>query len=729
MAKKETSLERIKRLVKSQDTIRNIATSAHIHHGKTALTDNLLAAAGMMSEKLAGSLEGGMATWQHTDEQERLLTVDAANTSMAHTLEGKEYLVNLIDTPGHVDFSGNVTRAMRAIDGTIVLVCAVEGIMPQTETVVKQALRERVKPILFINKVDRMIKELKLSPEDMQKKFMKIIDDFNLLLEQIAEPEYRQKWKVNVADGSVIFGSARDNWATSVAYMQRKGINFKDIIELYNKDEDERKEWVWANAPLFEILLDSVVKHLPSPVEAQKYRIPKIWQGDSESDFGKGLTNCDAKSEIAFVITNTIIESRSGKEISAGRLFSGTLKPGMEVYLNNEKKKQKIQQVLVYNGIKPEQLEEVPAGNVLAITGIVSEPGETITISPQEPFENIKHIFDPVITKSIGVNKPQDLPKLIEVLKKVAKEDPTLKIEINEETGENLMSGMGELHLEIIENRIKTEKGVEIKTSEPIVVYRETVSKKGNVGEGKSPNKHNLFFIEVEPLEEEVYQAIKKGDIKEGKTKKKNEELWAKLSELGISNDEARQYRHIYKDCVFLDKTRGEVHMGEVIEMIMDGVEQVIDAGVLAREPCAKIKIKLVDIKLHEDAIHRGPAQVYPAVRDSMRMSIESAGPVLFEPIQTLLIEGPIANMGDLTKLIQSKRGQIVNIEQGAGHVEIKTKLPVAEMIGLASDIRSSTEGRGNFSMIDQNFEKVPMNLQPEVVKKIRQRKGLKDNE
>ena len=291
------------------------------------------------------------------------------------------------------------------------------------------------------------------------------------------------------------------------------------------------------------------------------------------------------------------------------------------------------------------------------------------------------------------------------------------------------MSGMGELHLEIIENRIKTEKGVEIKTSEPIVVYRETVSKKGNVGEGKSPNKHNLFFIEVEPLEEEVYQAIKKGDIKEGKTKKKNEELWAKLSELGISNDEARQYRHIYKDCVFLDKTRGEVHMGEVIEMIMDGVEQVIDAGVLAREPCAKIKIKLVDIKLHEDAIHRGPAQVYPAVRDSMRMSIESAGPVLFEPIQTLLIEGPIANMGDLTKLIQSKRGQIVNIEQGAGHVEIKTKLPVAEMIGLASDIRSSTEGRGNFSMIDQNFEKVPMNLQPEVVKKIRQRKGLKDNE
>ncbi len=729
MARKETPFERIRRLIENQKNIRNIATSAHIHHGKTALTDNLLAAAGMMSEKLAGDLEGGMATWQHADEQERLLTVDAANTSMAHELGDEEYLINLIDTPGHVDFSGNVTRAMRAIDGTIVLVCAIEGIMPQTETVLKQALRERVKPILFINKVDRMIKELKLTPEKMQEKFMKVIEDFNLLIEQIAEKEYREDWKVNVMDGSVIFGSARDNWATSVAFMQKKGINFKDIIELYDKPEEERKAWVWEKTPLHEVLLDSVVKHLPSPIDAQKYRIPKIWGGDSEGEFGKGLVNCDSKSEPAFVITNTIIEPRSGKEISAGRLFSGTLKPGMDVYLNNDKKKQKIQQVLVYNGIKPEQMESVSAGNVLAITGLTSQPGETVTLEPQEPFENIQHIFEPVITKSISVHKPQDLPKLIEVLKKVGKEDPTLKIEINEETGENLMSGMGELHLEIVENRIKTEKGVDVKSSEPIVVYRETVANEGKSGEGKSPNKHNLFWIVVEPLEDAVYDAIKKGEIREGRTKKKNEELWNKLSELGVSNEEARQYRDIYKGCVFLDGTKGEVHIGEVIEMVMDGIEQVIDAGVLAREPCAKMKISLVDLKLHEDAIHRGPAQVYPAVRDSMRMSIESARAYLLEPVQTLLVEGPLDHMGNLTKLLQSKRGQIIDIQQGAGFVTIKVKLPVAEMIGLASDIRSSTEGRGHFSMVDQTFERVPQSIESEVIKKIRDRKGLKENE
>src|SRR3990167_5463132 len=263
----------------------------------TAFTDNLLAASGKMAAKCAGDLEQGMATWQNSDEQERLMTVDAANVSMVHDFEGKEFLINLIDTPGHIDFSGNVTRAMRAIDGTIVLVCAVEGIMPQTETVLKQALRERVKPILFINKVDRMIKELKLTPEKMQERFMKIIEHFNLLIEQIAEQDYRQKWKVNVADGSVIFGSARDNWATSVAFMKKKGIGFKDIIDLYNKLEDERKEWVWKNAPLFEVLLDSVIKHLPSPIEAQKYIIPKIWPGDTESEFGKGLVNCDPNAE------------------------------------------------------------------------------------------------------------------------------------------------------------------------------------------------------------------------------------------------------------------------------------------------------------------------------------------------------------------------------------------------------------------------------------------------
>src|SRR3989338_3284961 len=233
MAEKETQFKKIQRISNEKKNIRNIATSAHIHHGKTALTDNLLAASGHMAAKSAGDLEAGMATWQHTDEQERLMTVDAANVSMVHEYHGEEYLINLIDTPGHVDFSGNVTRAMRAIDGTIVLVCASEGIMPQTETVLKQALRERVKPVLFINKVDRLIKELKMTPEQMQERFIKIYKDFNKHIMSIAEPEYKEKWQVNVLDGSVAFGSARENWALSVPFMKQKNISFKDIYKIY----------------------------------------------------------------------------------------------------------------------------------------------------------------------------------------------------------------------------------------------------------------------------------------------------------------------------------------------------------------------------------------------------------------------------------------------------------------------------------------------------------------
>ncbi|MEK6855820.1 MAG: elongation factor EF-2, partial [Nanoarchaeota archaeon] len=679
MAEKETNLRKIERFTNNQKNIRNVATSAHIHHGKTAFTDNLLAAAGMMAEKNAGSLEEGMTTWQHADEQERLMTVDSANVSMPHEYLGEEYLINLIDTPGHVDFGGNVTRAMRAIDGTFVLVCASEGIMPQTETVLKQALRERVKPVLFINKVDRLIKELKLTPEQMQERFMKIIQNFNHLIMQIAEPEFKEKWQVNVLDGSVSFGSARENWAMSVPFMKKKNISFKDIYAAYSMEDEARKKWFWDNAPLYEVVMDMAVKHLPNPVDAQKYRIQKIWRGDIESKFGQDLLSCNRSGEVAFVITNIAIDKRSGKEVAAGRLYSGTLKNGMEVYANNAKKKYRLQQVLVYNGIKPEQLDEVPAGNVLAVVGLNVDVGDTITETEQTPFEEIKHIFQPVITKSIEVEKSSDLPKLIDVLRKVGKEDPSLKIEINEETGENLMSGMGELHLEIIEGRIKTEKGLQVKMGQPIVVYRESIAKASPKVETRTPNGHNIFFISMEPLENEVYGAIERNEIPEGRIKKKAEEMWKKLNQCGISNEEARQYQEIYKGNVFEERTRGLVLLPEVIESIIDGWKLVVDGGPLAKEPMMKTKIILHDAKLHVDHMHRGPAQIYPAVRQGMFDAMKKGGAVLLEPIQTQLVEAPVDFMGVVTALIGSKRGVLIDVQQEGIDTHIKAKLPVAE--------------------------------------------------
>ncbi|HIH92127.1 TPA: elongation factor EF-2 [Candidatus Woesearchaeota archaeon] len=723
----ERMVDKVMRITKHPENIRNICTSAHIHHGKTAFTDNLLAASGHMAAKSAGDLEAGMATWQHKDEQERLMTVDAANVSMVHNYRGKEYLINLIDTPGHVDFGGNVTRAMRAIDGTVVLICAVEGVMPQTETVVKQALRERVKPVLFINKVDRLVKELKLPPEKIQERFVKLIAGFNRLVEQIAEPQYKQAWKASIQDGSVAFGSARENWALSFAFMQKKNVGFKDILRIYEMGEEERKAWVWENAPLHEVILDMVIRHHPNPIDAQKYRIPKIWHGDKESELGRNLVSCDPNGKVAFVITRIVIDPRSGKDISAGRLFSGTLRPGVEVFLNNANQKQRIQNLYIYNGVKPELIDYIPAGNVCAISGVIGNAGETVTLEPEQAFEELKHIFEPVITKAIQPKKMQDLPKLVEVLRKVSREDPSIKIEINEETGENLMSGMGELHLEIVENRIVTEKNVEVQTSPPIVVYRESITKASQEVEGKTPNKHNKFYFTVEPLNPQISQMIKDGRIPEGRLKKKNLEIRDAFVETGMDSKEAEQVKDIYNGSIFCDRTRGQVYAQEVMELILDMFEEVMRKGPLAREPCVSIRVNLTDMTLHEDAIHRGPAQVYPAIREGIRGAMIYAGPIMLEPMQVMLIEAPIEYMGEITKLVSSMRGQLLDMNQEETQVAVKAKLPVMNMLGWSSDLRSATEGRGVSSLVDQSFERIPGEIQTKVIDDIKKRKGLTD--
>jgi elongation factor 2 len=717
--------EKVKELQRKPTQIRNIAICAHIDHGKTTFSDNLLAGAGMMSEALAGKAR---SLDFHDDEAERGITIDSASVSMVHTVENQDYLINLIDTPGHVDFGGDVTRAMRAVDGAIVLSCASEGIMPQTETVLRQALKERVRPILFINKVDRLIREVKLTPEEMQKRFIDIINSVNKLIAEIAEDEYKQKWQVGVADGSVAFGSAFHNWALSVPYMQKHGITFKEIIDAYEAGGEEYKILA-KKAPIHEVILSMVVNNLPNPVVAQPYRIPKIWHGDLDGSAGKDLTSCNIDGEVAFVPIKIVVDPHAG-EVAAGRLFAGKIKQGDDLYMNIGKTRVRAQQVSIYKGAQRMQLDEVVAGNIVGIVGLKNVMvGETVSKEPIDHFDAITHLFDPVVTKSITTKRTADLPKLIETLRQVGKEDPSLHIEINEETGESLMSGMGELHLEIIENRIKSEKGLEVEMGPPIIVYRESVSKPGNVAEGRSPNKHNTFFISVEPLEDSVSQAIIDSKIPEGRMKKKDKSMDETLVGLGISREEAGQYRNVYRGNVFLDKTKGEVHIGEVIELVLDSFEEVVRASPLAREPGMKMKMSLVDLKLHEDAIHRGPAQVYPAVRDSIKEAMKTAGPAMLEPVQVHQIEAPIDFMGAVTSLVSTKRGTLVDVQQDTSGITIRAEIPVSEMIGWTSDLRSATEGRGVSSLVSQSFKKLPSEFQAKVIKQIRERKGLAENQ
>ncbi|PIY81935.1 elongation factor EF-2 [Candidatus Pacearchaeota archaeon CG_4_10_14_0_2_um_filter_35_33] len=717
--------EKVKKLMHDVEKIRNIAIAAHIDHGKTTFSDNLLAGAGMMSEELAGKAR---VLDFHKDEQARGITIDSASVSMVHELEGTEHLINLIDTPGHVDFGGDVTRAMRAVDGCIVLVCASEGIMPQTETVLRQALRERVKPVLFINKVDRLIKEVKLTPEEMQKRFIGIITKVNELIQGIAEDEYKEKFQVNVQDGSVAFGSAYHNWAMSIPFMQRTGLKFGDIIDSYNKGEDAYKELA-KKAPLHNVVLNMVIRHHPNPRDAQEYRISKIWKGDTESEIGKDLVACDEKGRPAFICTKIVVDKNAG-EIATGRLFSGTLKPGDNVYMNLAKRSVNLQQVSIYKGAQRIQVDKVTSGNIVGLVGLKGVyAGETVSDKEIEPFEAIKHIFEPVVTKSIEATKAADLPKLIEVLRQVGKEDPSIVIEINEETGENLISGMGELHLEIIENRIKTEKSLEVKMGPPIVVYRETVTKESPEVESRTPNGHNILFFSIESLEDAVYDGIVNGEIEESRLKKKSEDVWKSLENKGFSSDEARQVKEIYKGNIFEDRTRGIVLLGDIIESVLDGWRLVVDAGPLAKEPLSKTKFILYDAKIHVDHMHRGPAQIYPAVRKGMFETMQKAGAALLEPIQTHLVEVPSEFMGAVTALVSQKRGILDDVQQDEAGVRVTAKMPVSEMIGWSNDLRSKTEGRGVSSLKDQHFEKLPAEFQDNVIRKIRQRKGLKENQ
>jgi len=722
----EKMVDKVTRLMKVPKNIRNIGVCAHIDHGKTTFSDNLLQGAGMMSEELAGKAR---QLDFHEDEQERGITIDSASVSMVHTVDDNEYLINLIDTPGHVDFGGDVTRAMRAVDGAIVLICASEGAMPQTETVLRQALKERVRPVLFINKTDRLIKELKLTPQEMQQRFFRQIADVNKIIRNVAPEEYKEKWQVSVEKGTVAFGSAFHNWAVSLPYMKKKGITFQEVIEAYQGTDEEIKEKTKALArksPLHEVVLDLVIEHNPNPVQAQKYRIPRLWQGDLESTDGKTLMNCDPNGRLFFVITKVVVDPQAG-EISAGRLFGGTMRKGEEVFLNLANMPARVQQVYIYNGAKKEIVDNVPAGNIIGIGGMKAGfPGETVTSGGKtEPFEKIKHIFDPVVTKAIEAKRPSDLPKLIEVLRQVQKEDPTIVVEINEETGEHLLHGMGELHLEVIENRIISEKGVEVKTSPPIVVYREAITRESPEAEGKSPNKHNKLYFKVEPLEQEVIDAIKEDKLPTGKWKKKDNEGIAVLRELGWDTKVATKVKEIFEGNVFVDRTRGIVQINEIMEMVLEMFEDVMKGGPLAKEPCINVKVSLMDCTLHEDAIHRGPAQMYPAVREGIRAAMMQAAPILYEPLQVMRIEAPNDNVGEISKLVSSKRGQLLEMNQEGDMTVVVAKLPVGELFGWSNDLRSATGGRGNSSLVDQTFERLPGELQEKIKGQIVSRKGL----
>ena len=690
-----------------------VADGVVIHN--TTLSDSLVAVAGLISRELAG--EQRVLDYD-PQEQARGITIKAANISLGFDYEGESYLINMIDTPGHVDFSGHVTRAMRAVDGVILVVDSVEQVMPQTETVLRQALKERVKPVLFINKIDRLINELKYDSQQMQERFIKIISGVNKLIENYGPPEFKEEWRIGVDKGNVAFGTGFHKWAVSFSQMQKSGINFKVLYDLCAAGDHKTLR---EKAPIEAIMLEMVVKHLPSPVQAQKYRIPVIWHGDLESEFGKAMTTCDADGRVTMMITAIAIDEHAG-EVAVGRLYSGKVRKGTELYLASQFKSYKVQNVAVYMGPDRVLVDEVCAGNIVAISGLRDIwAGETASEGEIAPFEKIKHHSVPVVTKSVEAKNPRDLVKLIEVLQKLGKEDPTLHVEINPDTGEHLISGMGELHLEIIEYKIAKEKGVEIETSPPIVVYEETITGNSPELEGKSPNKHNKFKLEVQPLEPSVVKAFDDGLIDE---RTKGKDLIEKLLAAGLPRDEAKKVLRVHRNNLFIDATKGVQYLQDINELLVDAFCEALDRGPLAREKVVGVKVLLTDATIHVDPAHRGPAQIMPAVRRPIYAGMLQAGCVLLEPRQKLFVNAPVDYMSGIVNAIQARRGQIGDISQEGEAISVQAIVPVSSMFGFASDIRGATQGRAAWYYEYAGYEKVPSNLQASTIASIRKRKG-----
>jgi len=725
MGRKEDNIKRATEVMHTRDRIRNLAIAAHIDHGKTTLSDNLIAGAGMMSEELAGK-----SRVLDFDDQEsaRGITINAASASMVHKVNDEDYLINLIDTPGHVDFGGDVTRAMRAVDGCIILTCAVEGAMPQTETVVRQALKEKVKPVLFINKVDRLINELQVTPEDMQERFMVQITKVNNLISRFAPEGHEKDWQVSVQDGTVAFGSAYHNWGITVPYMSKSGISFKEIFE-HCHNEQQRE--LAKKAPVHEVLLDMTVEKLPSPLIAQEYRIPNIWQGELESEVGESMLQCDSDGPLSLMITKIWMDQHAG-EVAVGRVYSGTIKQGETVWAIGSAKAERVQQVSMMVGSDRIQVSGVSAGNIAALTGVRSAAAGVTIARDQDatPFEAIRHYSEPVVTVAIEPKAMKDLPKFIDALRGLAKADASLEVSTNQETGEALLAGMGELHLEITVYRLEEEQGIKVNVSEPIVVYRESISgdNKGRPFEGKSPNRHNRFYIEVETLTEDVVQALREGHFGDGPVRAKDaKETGNKFAEFGLDKNLMRKIYAINGTTILVNDTKGIQNLHETRELIIEAFNDVCKKGPIAEEPLTGVMVRLVDAKLHEDAIHRGPAQTIPAVRNAIKGALIRAGSVMFEPIQKIRIDAPNEWIGGITREVSTRRGVIEDMPVEGGVASVIGKMPVAESFGFSNDIRAATQGRAVWNTENAGYVQVPSDLFHKVSGEIRQRKGLKE--
>jgi len=827
-----------------KENIRNMSVIAHVDHGKSTLTDSLVSKAGIIAASKAGETR---ATDTRKDEQDRCITIKSTAISMFFKMDEKDlafikqpiskkkdgtneegFLINLIDSPGHVDFSSEVTAALRVTDGALVVVDCVSGVCVQTETVLRQAIAERIRPILFMNKMDRALLELQLGQEELFQTFQRIVENVNVIVATYADDDGPMGVvRVDVNNGSVGFGSGLHGWAFTLKqfaemYAAKFGVdtdkmmkklwgesffnpktkkwskekaddnkrsfcmyvldpiymvfdaimNFKkeqtekllgklttatgklvkDVLKTEEKELEGKplmkcvmRNWLPAGDAMFQM----IVIHLPSPVTAQKYRAELLYEGPHDDAACMGIKNCDPEAPLMMYVSKMVPTSDKGRFYAFGRVFSGKVATGQKARImgpnfvpgqKTDLYEKSIQRTILMMGGRVEAIEDVPAGNICGLVGVDQFLVKTGTISTLKEAHNMKQMkfsVSPVVRVAVEPKNPADLPKLVEGLKRLAKSDPMVQCMI-EESGEHIIAGAGELHLEICLKDLEEDHAcIPLKKSDPVVSYRETVSEESSIMcLSKSPNKHNRLFMKAVPMPDGLSEDIENGEVNPRDDFKTRGRYLADKYDYDVT--EARKIWCFGPDTLgpnlMIDCSKGVQYLNEIKDSVVAGFQWATKEGCLCDENMRNIRFNIYDVTLHADAIHRGGGQIIPTARRVLYACMLTAEPRLMEPVYLVEIQCPENAVGGIYGVLNRRRGHVFEEAQtpGTPMFVVKAYLPVNESFGFTADLRSNTGGQAFPQCMFDHWQVLPGcpltdGTKPnQIVEECKKRKGLK---
>jgi elongation factor 2 len=837
------TVDEIRAMMDKQRNIRNLSVIAHVDHGKSTLTDSLIGHAGIIAKAKAGD-----ARFMDTrdDEQARTITIKSTAVSLHFGMmsgdlndgmydkqldeNGKEvetkhdFLINLIDSPGHVDFSSEVTAALRVTDGALVVVDCVEGVCVQTETVLRQAIGERIKPVLFVNKLDRVFLELHMDVEDAYQTFTRAIESVNVIIATYKD-DLLGEVQVYPEAGTVGFGSGLHGWGFTITrfaklYAAKFGVDLakmmkrlwgdwffnaktkkwtrdqftkngkkldrafcmfimqpiaslfdaimnekkqlytkmlgklnveipKDAVDFVGKPLLKRVMQTWL--PAAESLLGMICNHLPSPLIAQAYRVENLYSGPLDDECATAVRKCDPNGPLMLYISKMVPTSEKGRFYAFGRIFSGKVETGSTVRIQDPGyvpgKKQglyvkKVQRTVLMMGRYVEQLADAPCGNIIGLVGIDAYllKSGTITTHPEAyNFVDMKYSVSPVVRVAVEVANASDLPKLMEGLKRLAKSDPLVQC-FTAPTGEHIVAGAGELHLEICIKDLREDfmKGAPIRMGDPVVSFQETITAETGMDcIAKSPNKHNRIYLRAEPLGDEVSKAIEEGDINPDQDMKVRARILADEYKWDVTDARKIWTFGLPPDgkCnLLVDTTKAVQYLHEIKDSCVGGFIQATAEGVICGEAMRGIRFNLSDVTLHADAIHRGAGQIMGPMKRAMFACQIKSGAALLEPMYIVDITVPQNAIAGVYSTLNARRGIVHSQEDRPGTplCKVKAYLPVLESFGFTSLLRQNTGGQAFPQMIFSHWQLLNGNpydagsQAEKVVLAVRERKGMK---